>query len=135
MDDHLKTKAALIEELESLRKRIVEESPDERKQVKEALRESEEHFRIAALSTTDAIWNWNIKEATLEWFGDIDKMLGYNPGEFPRTIEAWEKMIHPDDHDRVMATLEQHFKIRTPYSEKYRVMYVVKVIRTRSLKK
>jgi hypothetical protein len=32
MNDHLKTKAELIEELKSLRKRLAEETPSERKQ-------------------------------------------------------------------------------------------------------
>ncbi|MBP1747539.1 MAG: two component system sensor histidine kinase, hybrid [Deltaproteobacteria bacterium] len=94
----------------------------DRKQAEEALKESEERFRITSLTTSDAIWNWNIKEGKVEWFGEIDTMLGYNSGEFPRTLDAWEKAVHPDDHDRVMAALEQHLHMQTPYDEEYRVV-------------
>jgi two-component system cell cycle sensor histidine kinase/response regulator CckA len=93
----------------------------ERKRTEEALRNSEERFRIAAKSSSDLIWDWDILDGSLEWFGNIDERLGYNPGEFPRTIDAWEKIIHPDEHDRVMTALDQHLKMHKPYMEEYRV--------------
>jgi PAS domain S-box len=55
----------------------------------------------------------------LEWFGAIDEKLGYFSREFPRTIEAWENSIHPDDHDRVMASLSRHLKTKASYNEEY----------------
>jgi PAS domain S-box-containing protein/putative nucleotidyltransferase with HDIG domain len=94
----------------------------ERKKAEVALRESEERFRIGSASASDLIWDWNIATGRLDWFGQIDEMLGYSPGEFPRTIEAWEKSIHPDDRERVDAILEKHLKEGTPYEEKYRVV-------------
>ena len=93
----------------------------ERKRAEETLHVSEERFRIAAQSASDLIWDWDIPGGMLQWFGAIDALLGYAPGEFPRTIEAWEGIIHPDDHDRVMATLGQHLKTRAPHVEEYRV--------------
>ncbi len=94
-----------------------------RKEAEQALRESEERFFIASLSTTDAVWDWNIAEGSLEWFGDVDAMIGYDTGEFPRTIEAWEKVIHPEDHDRVMSALGHHLSAQAPYEEEYRVIH------------
>jgi len=49
----------------------------------EDLRKSEARFRIAAESVTDLIWEWDILKGELAWFGKIDEMLGYSPGEFP----------------------------------------------------
>jgi PAS domain S-box-containing protein len=94
----------------------------ERKRAEEALRTSEERFRIGATSVSDLIWDWDIIHGTLDWFGEIDKLFGYAPGKFPKTLEAWEQVIYPEDRDRVMATLEKHLKDRTPYIEEYRVI-------------
>ncbi|MBM4308176.1 MAG: PAS domain S-box protein, partial [Deltaproteobacteria bacterium] len=85
------------------------------------LKQSEERFRIAVESVSDLIWEWDIVKGDLTWFGKVDEMLGYEPGEFPRTLEAWEKVIHPDDQGRVMTILDQHLQTRKPYLEEYRV--------------
>lgn len=93
-----------------------------RKLAEEALKESEQRFFIASLTTTDAIWDWDIAEGKLEWFGDIDMMLGCMAREFPRTLDAWVNAIHPDDRDRVMAAVDRHLHTQVPYDEEYRVV-------------
>jgi len=94
----------------------------QRVEAAEALRDSEEKFRIGAASASDLIWDWDISRGKLDWFGDIDQMLGYDHGEFPRTLEAWEKMIHESDRDRVISSLERHLDARLPYNEEYRTV-------------
>ncbi|HEY9162094.1 MAG TPA: PAS domain S-box protein [Desulfomonilia bacterium] len=93
----------------------------ERKLSEDALFASEERFRIAAGNASDLIWEWNIHDGSLQWFGAVDDMLGYEQGEFPRTIEAWEESIHPDDRDRVISKLNLHIEKGAPYIEEYRI--------------
>ncbi len=88
---------------------------------RDELKQSEERFRIAAESANDLIWDRDIASGRLEWFGDIDGILGYEPYGFPRTVEAWTAAIHPDDRDRVDRSLEQHFTRGTDYREEYRI--------------
>ncbi|HYE98691.1 MAG TPA: response regulator, partial [Planctomycetota bacterium] len=78
-------------------------------------------FRIAAESTTDLIWEWDVTAGTLEWYGPVDACLGYAPGEFPRSLDAWEKAIHPGERARVIEALDRHLKERVPYEAEYRV--------------
>jgi PAS domain S-box-containing protein len=92
----------------------------ERKQAEEALLQSEERFRLAAESCTDLIYEWDIG-TRIEWFGNVDELLGYAPGEFPRTFEAWANSVHPDDRDRVMAAVKNHLEKNEPYDIEYRV--------------
>ena len=92
----------------------------ERKLAEEKLSESEERFRKTAENLTDVIYDWDIKE-NLDWYGDIDSIMGYPPGEFPRTIDAWAAIVHPEDKDRVLEALENHVKGAAPYNTEYRV--------------
>ncbi len=93
----------------------------ERKRTEKALKASEELFRIASESLTDIVYDWDIKEK-IDWYGDIDSLMGYQPGEFPRTIDAWAVSILPEDKDRVMAALEDYLKgIIDHYIIEYRV--------------
>ena len=81
----------------------------------------EERFRITAEVTTDLIYEWNVADDTLEWFGDIDAMLGYAPGELPRTIKGWVDLIHPEDRARLTQSVERHRTATEPIFEEYRV--------------
>ncbi len=84
------------------------------------LLESEKRFRIAAESLTDVVYDWDIKEK-VNWYGDIDGIMGYPAGEFPRTIKGWSATLHPEDKERVMAALQGHLKGAAPYLVEYRV--------------
>src|SRR4030042_556411 len=87
---------------------------------RDELAKSEERFRLAAESSTDLIYEWDIKER-VDWFGMIDELLGYGPGEFPRTIGAWANSVHPDDRDRVMSAVNNHLEKNEPYDLECRV--------------
>ena len=84
------------------------------------LHRSEERFRLVAESSTDLIYEWDMKEH-VDWFGKVDGLLGYGSGEFPRTLEAWANSLHPDDRDRVMAAVNNHLEKNEPYDIEYRI--------------
>lgn len=92
-----------------------------RLQIEATLRASEEKFRIIAQSTNDLLWEWDIPGQRLEWLGDVDAVLGYQAGEFPRTIDALMAVIHPEDRERVKTILERHLNDREPYHVEYRI--------------
>ena len=88
---------------------------------KEALRKSEERFRIAAELASDLIYEWDIRNRRMEWSGDIAERLGYDQAEFLRTVEAWELALHPSDYDRIMAAIKSHMETGEPLNEEYRI--------------
>jgi PAS domain S-box-containing protein len=91
-----------------------------RKRAEEDLCKAEERFRIASETSNDVVYEWDLRHS-VQWFGKIDEMLGYGPGEFPRTLDAWADLIHPEDRKRVMAALQAHLDGRVPYVIEYRV--------------
>ncbi len=85
------------------------------------LQESENRFRRAAMMSADLILEQEHGTDRLSWFGDVDRVLGYAAGEFPRTVEAWERTIHAEDRARVLAAVARHFESGEPFFEDYRV--------------
>jgi PAS domain S-box-containing protein len=81
-----------------------------RKQMEDKLRESEKRFHAAATCTADLIWEGDTRSDSLSWFGDIDGTLGYEAGEFPRTIKGFTESIHPEDRDYVSKSVQKSIK-------------------------
>jgi formate hydrogenlyase transcriptional activator len=77
-------------------------------QIQEALRASEERFRIAARHTADIIQEADYETDGLQLYGDIDALMGYPPGGFPRTLSGWLDHIHPEDRDRVRNEIREY---------------------------
>ncbi len=85
------------------------------------LHQSEQRFRLAASTITNLIYEWDIEKDTLSWFGDIDKVLGYEPGEFKHDLRTWIEHIHPEDQQRLKNSVETHRKQTSPIKESYRI--------------
>jgi len=91
-----------------------------REAAERSLAGSEERFRIAAETSNDVVYEWDLKQS-VQWFGNIDEILGYGPGEFPRTLGGWAASVHPDDLERVMAALRAQMEKQVPYAIEYRI--------------
>jgi|GEM_PF-1075036 len=93
----------------------------ERRHAKQQLDVANEWLANASEAAHIALWSWDIGSGSLIWSNSIDRMLGTAPGSFPRTIEAWEQIIHPEDRERVNQALNSHIEAHTPYEIDYRV--------------
>jgi len=93
------------------------------KRSEEALRESEDRFRIAGKIAYDLIYEWDVASDALEWFGDIDGLMGYRKGEMSRDINAWLDLINPEDRVKLENAVELHKTSIEPIQYEYRVRY------------
>jgi len=82
----------------------------------EALRESEEKYRLAMDATTDGLWDWNISTGVVYYSPSWSKMLDEN--EVAPEYESWENRIHSDDKAAVHSTLQEHIEGKSAYWEK-----------------
>ncbi|MHA3771318.1 PAS domain S-box protein [Verrucomicrobiota bacterium sgz303538] len=94
-----------------------------RKQAEAALRRSEDRFRIAAESMSDLVYDVDLRTGVIEWFGDFEASVDYKKGEFPRSLDEWENILHPDDHDRVMTGMRRVIAEGGIFSDEYRIVY------------
>ena len=89
--------------------------------VKAELQRSEHRFRVAADVAADVIYDADGENDLQGWMGDIDRLTGYAPGEFPRTISGAVATLHPDDRKALEARIEHATKMGTGYEAEYRV--------------
>ncbi len=77
-----------------------------RKQIDMALKASNERYEFVSKITSDAIWDWNLKENKLFWSEGYETSFGYKRASEDENIETWEERIHPDDRNRVVQKLK-----------------------------
>jgi PAS domain S-box-containing protein len=69
----------------------------ERKQMEEALQDSERRLLEAQSLAQLGNWEWNVRTQCLYWSDEIYRIFGATPREFEPSVEAFEAHIHPDD--------------------------------------
>ncbi|MDF3036632.1 MAG: hypothetical protein K0S28_1906 [Paucimonas sp.] len=77
----------------------------EQKAVQTELFVINERLKLAVEGSGDGIWDWNIKTNAVDFSTRWCEMLGYEEGEIS-TIEAWRRLVHPDDLARVLLDLQ-----------------------------
>jgi PAS domain S-box-containing protein len=82
-----------------------------------ALRESETQLKYASEATRDGLWDWDITTDSLHLSPQWARLLEYNLDEFPHDVSFFFSVLHPDDHQKVKLTLEEHFAGRTPVKQ------------------
>ena len=92
----------------------------ERKQVEEALRESEERLRFVMLATQDAVYDWDIRSGSV--FRNEAYQMLFSPNKPVGTDETWwENQMHPDDRQWIMESIRNTFQERKQaWSGEYR---------------
>lgn len=75
-------------------------------------------------STQTGTWEWNIQTNSYTSDERCSAMLGYTFEElFPKDLQLWQKLIHPDDVQHVASCLQESFKNKTDYSCEYRLKH------------
>jgi PAS domain S-box-containing protein len=72
----------------------------ERKRTEAALRESEERLSLAFAGAQEGVWDWNLDTGHVVYSVRWKQMLGYEDHEIEPHVSAWERLLHPEDHER-----------------------------------
>ncbi len=88
----------------------------ERKQMEEALRESENRFRQVATNAKE--WIWEVDANGLYTYASpiVEKILGYKPQEILGKKHLYD-FFHPDDAEQLKATVFDNFSQHDEFSE------------------
>jgi PAS domain S-box-containing protein len=98
------------------------EDISERKHMEEALRNSEERFKLSMEATNDGLWDWNIATDEGYFSPAYYLMLGYDPGTFSAEGKAWKDLIHPEDRAHTIRANEECIEgVRESFEVEYRM--------------
>jgi len=96
----------------------------EQKQVENSLRDSELRFQSVARASADVLWDLDLASGRIWWSEDFETRFGYTVEEMEPGLDAWAEKVHPDDRDRVVASLHAAVEHRDPiWSSEYRFLH------------
>jgi PAS domain S-box-containing protein len=61
-----------------------------------------ERFALISRATSDAVWEWDLRERGLWWNEAFERLFGYSAGEVGATMDFWFRCI-PEDERAVVA--------------------------------
>jgi two-component system sensor histidine kinase/response regulator len=93
-----------------------------RRQTEQALRESEQRWRLALDGVGDGLWDLDVPSGQVYFSRRWKEMLGFAENEVGTDLTEWSSRVHPEDADRVMADLQAHLEGRTAhYTNEHRL--------------
>jgi PAS domain S-box-containing protein len=85
------------------------------------LSESEERFSLAVKAAGGGLWDLEPQTGKTWYSQRFKELLGYSGDESEDAFPGWENSLHPDDHDSIVAKLQDHLENRTPFNEVIRL--------------
>ncbi|MFC4784167.1 SpoIIE family protein phosphatase [Nocardioides sp. MAHUQ-72] len=102
---------------------VVAEDMTEIRAAEAAAAASEQRLRLAHDAAGLGSWHWDMVAGTNVWDEQLEAIYGMPPGGFDGTFEAWEATLHPDDHDRVLAVVQEAIEARSSYVLRNRMFW------------
>ena len=94
----------------------------ERKQVEEALRQSEERFNLAISGASDGLWDRDILTGEEWWSPRFYELLGYEESEIEVTCTKFQELLHPEDEFEALEAVRAHLEDRIGYDVGIRLL-------------
>lgn len=78
-----------------------------RHQQEEAIRISEQRYRLVSRATHDVIWDWDISSDKVLWNENLRHSFGHEIQELTTDSHWWLQRVHPEDRERVWDSLQR----------------------------
>jgi PAS domain S-box-containing protein len=85
------------------------------------LSETRRRLKLALNATDTGVWEWNLETDEVSWNETLERVLGFEPGEFPGTLDAFIDRVHPEDVPEVRAKLNDAIETDSMYQAEFRM--------------
>lgn len=92
-------------------------------ETRETLTETEQRLGLLLKSTGVAVWSWNLVTNTIRVDENGAALFGILPHQFPKAIEDFAALLHPDDRQRIQQELGNSIANRLPYNTEFRTVW------------
>ena len=89
---------------------------------KEALERKTAELLMAMEAGQMGAWEWTIPTGKVVWSPTLEAIHGLAPGTFGGTLEDFQSDMHPEDRERVGATIRGSIERRSDYRVEYRII-------------
>ena len=89
-----------------------------------SLTNSEERFSLAMQGANDGLWDWNMVTNDVYYSPRWKEMLGYNIDELEDTLDTWKALIHPDDLETSLNSINEYIDEKSmSYHQEIRMIH------------
>jgi len=83
-----------------------------------------DHVNRALQGSGLGIWQLDLQQGQVQFFGQAEAMLGYQPDELGQNFATWSALMHPDDTGAARVALVRHLKGEDPlYQMEFRLRH------------
>jgi PAS domain S-box-containing protein len=94
----------------------------ERSRTGDQARRSEEWLQFVLDAASMGVWDWDLTTNKVHWSANLERIHGLATGGFDGTFASYEREIHPDDRDRVLASIRRALAEGVPHNVEYRIV-------------
>ena len=92
-----------------------------REEAEQALKRSEERFKLAVNGSSDGLWDWNVLTDEIYFSPRFEQLLGFEELEIGNTVDAFLSRMHPEDRVATDQAFNSHLEQGAPFDIEMRL--------------
>jgi diguanylate cyclase (GGDEF)-like protein/PAS domain S-box-containing protein len=92
-----------------------------RVEAEQALKRSEERFKLAVTGSNDGLWDWNVITGEMYFSPRFEQLLGFGELEIGNSIDTFLSRVHPEDSATTDHAVKSHLEQGAPFDVEMRL--------------